>query len=202
MKLVSTLRSGTLYTRCCVLVLASHYGSIMAYCSTFTKAKTNHYGPDCQTDASFMKFLTHVSLNGFGFCQQDRLVLRWQGYARPMFSAQSCVRQNRGICRNTFRSGVDRLHGLSSLTPLPASGGVSLSETASTCECISNIIFGCPTRGILVLPPGIKDTPHALEVQSLNHWTAREVLWVIFLIYDQFFFVFFLKSQGTSLVVQ
>ena len=53
-----------------MLVLASHYGSIMAYCSTFTKAKTNHYGPDCQTDSSFMKFLTNISFNGFGFCQQ------------------------------------------------------------------------------------------------------------------------------------
>ena len=30
-------------------------------------------------------------------------------------------------------------------------------------------------RGILVPRPGIKPAPLALEVQSLNHWTAREV---------------------------
>ena len=28
---------------------------------------------------------------------------------------------------------------------------------------------------ILVPPPGIKPTPPALEVQSLNHWTTRQV---------------------------
>ena len=30
--------------------------------------------------------------------------------------------------------------------------------------------------GILVPWPGIKLTPLALEVQSLNHWTTRDVL--------------------------
>ena len=30
-------------------------------------------------------------------------------------------------------------------------------------------------HGILVPQPGIKPTPPALEGQSLNHWTAREV---------------------------
>ena len=30
--------------------------------------------------------------------------------------------------------------------------------------------------GILVLWPGIKPAPPALEVRSLNHWSAREVL--------------------------
>ena len=30
--------------------------------------------------------------------------------------------------------------------------------------------------GVLVPQPGIEPTPHALEVQSLNHWTAKEVL--------------------------
>ena len=30
--------------------------------------------------------------------------------------------------------------------------------------------------GILVLRPGIEPAPPALEVQSPNHWTAREVL--------------------------
>ena len=31
------------------------------------------------------------------------------------------------------------------------------------------------TRGILVLQPGIKPVPPAMEARSLNHWTAREV---------------------------
>ena len=35
--------------------------------------------------------------------------------------------------------------------------------------------------GILVPQPGIKPTPPALEAQSLNHWTAREVLEILFL---------------------
>ena len=30
-------------------------------------------------------------------------------------------------------------------------------------------------RGILVPRPGIEPTPSALEAQSLNHWTPREV---------------------------
>ena len=30
-------------------------------------------------------------------------------------------------------------------------------------------------RGILVLRPRIEPAPPAVEVQSLNHWTAREV---------------------------
>ena len=29
--------------------------------------------------------------------------------------------------------------------------------------------------GLLILRPGIEPMPHALEAQSLNHWTAREV---------------------------
>ena len=29
--------------------------------------------------------------------------------------------------------------------------------------------------GTLTTQPGIKLTPHAVEAQSLNHWTAREV---------------------------
>ena len=31
-------------------------------------------------------------------------------------------------------------------------------------------------RGILVLQPGLKLTPPALEEQGLNHWTTREFL--------------------------
>ena len=47
---------------------------IMAYCSTFRKAKTDHYGPDCQTDPSIMKFPTNISSNGFGLCQQRTIL--------------------------------------------------------------------------------------------------------------------------------
>ena len=32
--------------------------------------------------------------------------------------------------------------------------------------------------GILVLQPGIEPTPLAVEAWSLNHWTAREVLFL------------------------
>ena len=30
-------------------------------------------------------------------------------------------------------------------------------------------------REILVLPPGIEPVPPAVEAQSLNHWTSKEV---------------------------
>ena len=35
--------------------------------------------------------------------------------------------------------------------------------------------FGHEACGILAPGPGIKPVPPALEVQSLNHWTSREV---------------------------
>ena len=35
--------------------------------------------------------------------------------------------------------------------------------------------------GILVPRPGIEPAPPALEVWSLNHWTAREVPAIIFI---------------------
>ena len=39
----------------------------------------------------------------------------------------------------------------------------------------------CPMAcGILVPPPRIEHTPFAVETQSLNHWTAREVLCFVF----------------------
>ena len=38
-----------------------------------------------------------------------------------------------------------------------------------------NFWLHCPTCGILVPGPGIKLSPSALEAQSLNHWTTREV---------------------------
>ena len=45
--------------------------------------------------------------------------------------------------------------------------------------------------GILVLQPGIEPTPPALEALSLDHWTSREVLTVVFKIwsYDFHFFL-------------
>ena len=43
---------------------------------------------------------------------------------------------------------------------------------------------------ILVLQPGIKPRPTAVEVWSLNHWTARELL---------FFSLFILKYISLSL---
>ena len=33
----------------------------------------------------------------------------------------------------------------------------------------------CVVCGILVPQPGIKPVPPALKMQSLNHWTSREV---------------------------
>ena len=35
--------------------------------------------------------------------------------------------------------------------------------------------------GISIPQPGIEPTPRALEAQSLNHWTTREVLYRLFL---------------------
>ena len=37
----------------------------------------------------------------------------------------------------------------------------------------------CMACGILVPQPGIKLAPAALELQNLNHWTAREVIFPI-----------------------
>ena len=44
--------------------------------------------------------------------------------------------------------------------------------------------------GILVPEPGIEPMPPAADVQSLNHWIAREVPIMIFNI-NSFFFFFF-----------
>ena len=43
--------------------------------------------------------------------------------------------------------------------------------------------FGCAACGILVPWPGIKPVPFALEAQSLNHWTTREIPLRIVLLY-------------------
>ena len=46
---------------------------------------------------------------------------------------------------------------------------------------------------ILVLQPGIKPRPTAVEVWSLNHWTARELLFFFFIYFKiHFSFSFFL----------
>ena len=37
------------------------------------------------------------------------------------------------------------------------------------------LYFGLAACGILVPGPGIKPAPPAVEMQSLNHWTTREV---------------------------
>ena len=37
------------------------------------------------------------------------------------------------------------------------------------------LFFGSAAHGILVLQPGIKPVPPALEARSVNHWTARKV---------------------------
>ena len=36
-------------------------------------------------------------------------------------------------------------------------------------------VFGCVVYGILVPKTGIEPMPPAVEAQSLNHWTSREV---------------------------
>ena len=35
----------------------------------------------------------------------------------------------------------------------------------------------CEACGILVPRPGVEPTPHAVQGQSFNHWTPREILW-------------------------
>ena len=40
--------------------------------------------------------------------------------------------------------------------------------------------FGRVACGILVLQTGIEPMPPAVEARSLNHWTAREVLYSFF----------------------
>ena len=44
-------------------------------------------------------------------------------------------------------------------------------------KCLCIYLFWLPrvACGILVPRPGIEPVPPAMEVQSLNHWTAREV---------------------------
>ena len=37
------------------------------------------------------------------------------------------------------------------------------------------LFFGCMSCGILVPSPGTEPVPCAVEVQSLNHWTSREI---------------------------
>ena len=54
---------------------------------------------------------------------------------------------------------------------------------------------------ILVSPPGIKPTPHAGEVRSLKHWTAREVLMLYFYYFLlKYFLILFENSYLTPVL--
>ena len=53
-------------------------------------------------------------------------------------------------------------------------------------------LFGRAACGILVPWPGIEPTPPAVEVQSLNHWTTKEVWWLLFF-EDNYFCVLKIK---------
>ena len=74
------------------------------------------------------------------------------------------------------------------------------------------LFFGCVACGILFPRPGMEPTPLAMEAQSFNHWTAREVplqpfktnVVIIELrkwirrcsLYDSFFFLIYLFIYG------
>ena len=70
---------------------------------------------------------------------------------------------------------------------LPFPRALSWCVCVCVCVCVSggpihlfnkNFFFSwprCVACGILVPQPGIKPVPPAVEVQSLNHWTTREV---------------------------
>ena len=60
-------------------------------------------------------------------------------------------------------------------SPVIANWASSLSEKASSEQSCSLFSFGHATCGILLPRPGIEPIYPALEVQSLNHRTAREV---------------------------
>ena len=52
--------------------------------------------------------------------------------------------------------------------------------------------------GILVPKPGIEPMPPEVDVQSLNHWIAREVPIMIFKINSSFFFFFYGVSHDRN----
>ena len=62
-------------------------------------------------------------------------------------------------------------------------------------DFISFCFLLCGACGILVPQPGIKPVPSALEVQNLNHWTAREVP-VLFCFLILFLEIRFLASKN------
>ena len=45
------------------------------------------------------------------------------------------------------------------------------------CVCVCLYFMAC---GILVHQPGIEPMPPAVEVRSLNHWTAKQVQYAIY----------------------
>ena len=57
-------------------------------------------------------------------------------------------------------------------------GAITPVQNVGNCQITYFLSFFWPHRaacGIFVPQPGIEPTPLALEAQSLNHWTAREV---------------------------
>ena len=73
-----------------------------------------------------------------------------------------------------------------SLSPPPPSLAVPWSqEVGHTPDRLSPLLLcfifwpPCMACGILVPQPGIRLAPAALELRSLNHWTAREVIFPI-----------------------
>ena len=52
-----------------------------------------------------------------------------------------------------------------------------LSTTFTTASLKKKNWPSCEACGILASQPGIEPMPHALGAWSLNHWTAREVLY-------------------------
>ena len=49
--------------------------------------------------------------------------------------------------------------------------------TLCVCVCVWLYFMAC---GILVHQPGIEPMPPAVEVRSLNHWTAKQVQYAIY----------------------
>ena len=80
---------------------------------------------------------------------------------------------------------ADLLSSLSSrLMSPPQRGLLKNSPSPIPHDCLSHSFFSLfwlhrSTCGILVLRPGIKPVSSAMEGQSPNHWTTREVLYIL-----------------------
>ena len=65
------------------------------------------------------------------------------------------------------------------------------------------LFFGRVARGILVPQPGIEPVPPAVEVQSLNHWTTREVPHYCFFFFFNFWvYLFIYGCVGSSFLCE